>query len=106
MFGEMSRDDIKALQELKEEIANKSGLYRKMSICEFQEKVQEGTVNDDFGIAQIVIKNEVRPEFLVSIDRRLVLKTGQIVSFCGLLKLYDEEDIEINYVPKSMLYYA
>ena len=67
------------------------------SIEEFEELVREGLINDDYGIAQLIIDDELRPDYNIFIGRRLILKSGSIISFWGLLKMYGEENIQIKY---------
>ncbi len=70
------------------------------SIYEFQDLVVRGFLTDDVGVASLVINGELREEFNVFIDRRIITKTGAIISFAGLLKMYGADNIFIKCEPR------
>lgn len=94
----ISLEDQKVLNELKLNGVRDQLKKSDYSIEEFEDLVNRGVASDDIGIAYLVINNEVKTEYNVFIERQCILKTGSIVSFWGLLKMYGRENIRIKYV--------
>ncbi len=69
-------------------------------IYEFQDLVVKKTITDDIGIANLIINNELREEYNVIIDRQVITKTGTVISFNGLLKMYGADNIQVKCTPR------
>jgi len=96
----MSNEEL--IRKIKNE-QNKKALGGKsyFSIFEFQEKVINGEITDDNGVAELVINGERREEYNVFIDRRCITKVGTVISFAGLLKMYGQDNIMVYCRPRT-----
>lgn len=94
----ISEEDQKVLNELKKSSLRAQLKKSDYSIEEFEDLVKNGVANDDVGIAYLVINNEVKSEYNIFIERQCILRSGSLISFRGLLKMYGRDNIRIKYV--------
>ena len=95
-------DNDKMIKQLKEQ-HNREYFKTKslFSIYEFQDLVASGEITDEIGVAHLVIDDELRPEYNIFIDHRVITKTGTVISFLGLLKMYGAEHLAIKCFPRT-----
>ena len=62
---------------------------------EFQELVLSGGIKDDDGKAYLIIDDELAPGYNIYIDSQVVTRSGTLISFWGILKMYDRERLKI-----------
>ncbi len=72
-----------------------------MDIYTFQAKVLSGEINDDKGIAELIINNSVS-NYHIHINRRCVTKSdGTLITYTGIMKMYKPEELKIKYTKRS-----
>ncbi len=100
--SEIFMDNDRMIREIKEQ-HNREYFKTKslFSIYEFQELVASGEITDEIGVAHLVIDDELRPEYNIFIDHRVITKTGTVISFLGLLKMYGAEHLAVKCVPRT-----
>ncbi len=73
------------------------------TVEEFEKRVLIGDFTDDNCEAQLIINDELREEFVVSISRRVVSKLGSVVSLSSLEKSFGKDNIVVHCEPKIYL---
>lgn len=79
--------------------------YTIMDIYTFQTKVLSGEINDDKGIAELIINDSVSA-YHIHIDRRCVTKSdGSLITYTGIMKMYKPDELKIKFTkrPKKMM---
>jgi len=104
VFSTLSDKDKHTVQEMKEHICFELGIYQEqMSVQEFESYVSNGSLTDDNAVVQLVINGEIRPEYIICIDRQVISRSGQIITFAGIEKTYGIENVKIRCVPRSTI---
>lgn len=97
------RETIEAAKAMRSKL--KDNTYTIMDIYTFQSKVLSGEINDDKGIAELIINGSVST-YHIHIDRRCVTKSdGTLITYAGIMKMYKPEELKIKYTkrPKKMM---
>ena len=68
-----------------------------MDIDTFEEGIRKGLYSDAKGTAYLILNGTLYSSYNIYIDRLCVTKSGSVVSFDGLLKYYEHDEIKIRY---------
>ena len=68
-----------------------------MDIYTFEEGIRKGLYSDAKGTAYLILNGTLYSSYNIYIDRLCVTKSGSVVSFEGLLKYYENDEIKIQY---------
>ena len=75
--------------------------YIILTLKEFEKGVLDGTLNDNRGIARLIIHGLVSQTYNVYIDRRIVTHNGATITAEALIKRYGKDNIKIQYELKE-----
>ncbi|MCR5195501.1 MAG: hypothetical protein K6D38_04230 [Pseudobutyrivibrio sp.] len=68
-----------------------------MDIYTFEDGIRKGLYSDSKGTAHLILNGTLYASYNIYIDRLCVTKSGSVVSFEGLLKYYENDEIKIQY---------
>jgi inosine/xanthosine triphosphate pyrophosphatase family protein len=95
----VTNDEINAAKEKRKTLVNKHEVI--YTVDEFEKLVRSGAISDDKGIATLLI-NGAPSNYSVHIDRHCVTKSdGTLITFWGILKMYDKDQLAIKYKNKE-----
>ena len=95
----VTNDEINAAKEQRRSVVNKHEII--YTVDEFEKLVRSGAISDDKGIATLLV-NGAPSNYSVHIDRHCVTKSdGTLITFWGILKMYDKDQIDIKYKNKG-----
>ncbi|MCR4694775.1 MAG: hypothetical protein K5773_05605 [Pseudobutyrivibrio sp.] len=91
-------ETIRAARESQRKLTDKTSII--LDINAFQDKVIRGEISDDKGKAELLI-NGLPSSYSLYIDRRVITSSdGNLITFDGLLKNYEPQEISIKYTKK------
>lgn len=92
------QETIQAAKEAQERLSDAAVTI--MDIYTFQTKVLSGEINDDKGVAELIINDSVS-NYHIHIDRRCVTKSdGSLITYTGIMKMYRPEELKIKFTKK------
>ena len=94
------QETIKAAKEAQAKEKLKKDISSTMDIYTFQSRVASGEINDDKGIAELIINGSVS-NYHIHINRRCVTKSdGTLITFIGIMKMYKPEELMVKFTKK------
>lgn len=92
------QETINAAKKAQDKIKDRNSIL--MDIYTFQSKVLSGEINDDKGIAELIINGSIS-NYHIHINRRCVTKSdGTLITYVGIMKMYKPEELQIKFTKK------
>ncbi len=76
------------------------------TIYDFEKLVIDGKITDKTATARLVIGGFANDSYHIYIDRRLIARSTGLITYEGLLKMYDANQLEIEVTYKAQRFFT
>lgn len=76
------------------------------NIYDFEKLVRDGSITDKTATARLVIGGFANDSYHIYIDRRLIARSTGLITYEGLLKMYDATQLEVEVTYKAQRFFT